>query len=205
MKISTLGIYKFTVAFLDPRIEKIISNAYSKARNIFIENRLNGLDCDSPSEKPPCDGSYNWTQGTVVNSWVYGIEDNLGLFHYECTYTPSPSELEWFKQRDCNYLARILREGNLEKQEPAVWYIYKKDGSPANISSWWQEKLNIPKSQLTELMSRAETAVQEEDKQLFQETNHHTLFKSLSDTNSIAYSDYPEQTESSIEISNGAK
>ena len=130
------------------------------ARADFNKNRCNGSDTDNPRGEAdmPGDGKATWITGTVDGSIVHGLRPSSGGgFTYEVRYDAGSDDLTWFEQKDRHYLTRILKEGNLRKLEPAVWYLRGEERiEDTDIGEWWSQKLNLPNIDV--LLKEAEKA-----------------------------------------------
>ena len=81
----------------------------------------------------------------MVGDVVYGEKRPDGKYDYEVRYDAGPGDKEYMRQRDCNYLARLLREDHLKKEEPDVWHLREIDhAQERDIGEWWSEKLLLP-------------------------------------------------------------
>ena len=97
----------------------------------YRKNRENGSPEDNPSWDFPEDGVYTFETPTKMYSVI--------------RYTPGPQDTQWMEEKDRNYLARILREGQLRALEPAVWYLWEQEKTPGmDIGEWWSQKLKLP-------------------------------------------------------------
>ena len=124
------------------------------AGGAFEIQRENGSSSDTApgSGKAPRDGNYTWIKGSVgcdvvsgVKDAVWGVKNEGGYYEYEVRYDAGPGDLAWFEEKDRNYLTRILKEGNLRKQEPDVWYLRGLEHAEGtNIGEWWSQKLKLP-------------------------------------------------------------
>ncbi len=116
--------------------------------------RNNGTDADNLAGgvkgSIPEDGKYTWIKGAVKDDRVYGVKIKQGFmkfakYEYEVRYDAGPGDLAWFEEKDRNYLTRILKEGELRKQEPAVWYYWGAEtAQKPNLADWWSQKLKLP-------------------------------------------------------------
>ena len=90
----------------------------------YRAKRENGTQSDKPDTKFPQDGKITWIKGTAKDDgYVYGVEENDGYYHYEVRYDEGLKDREWMQEKDRKYLARLKKEGKLEKEEPEE---YKK-------------------------------------------------------------------------------
>jgi hypothetical protein len=107
---------------------------------------------DAPEDlKLEQDGKVVWVKGEVKKDeageeWVYGVKKTKLFgddeYEYECRYEASIGNLKYYEVQDCNYLARLLAsEGELRKQEPAVWAMWVRAGCPADIGKLWRDFL----------------------------------------------------------------
>ena len=73
-------------------------------------------------------GRHIWVKGRIdpATNIVYGTQRPDGYFDYEVDYVAGPGDLAWMEQCDRHYLARLLREGTLQHQEPDVMAITRK-------------------------------------------------------------------------------
>ncbi|MFA6408739.1 MAG: ankyrin repeat domain-containing protein [Gammaproteobacteria bacterium] len=76
----------------------------------YKENRLNGIEVDSPARPFPNDGIYT--------RYCYGLPVSGD---YKVRYTEGHLDHAWMEERDCNYVARLEREGCLQTKENYVW------------------------------------------------------------------------------------
>ncbi|MFA6409314.1 MAG: protein kinase [Gammaproteobacteria bacterium] len=76
----------------------------------YKQERANGTEADNPSRPLPYDGIYTW-----------GTPPNPNASERKVRYTEGQEDKKWMEERDANYLARIEREGSLQRLEPDMW------------------------------------------------------------------------------------
>jgi hypothetical protein len=105
------------------------------------QKRDNGEKKGNTEERPPGDGKCTWIKGGggVIN-YVCGVKEADG-YHYEVRYDAGPEDLVFFEKKDRIFLANLRQRNALREKEPAVWYLWTKDGSPADIGEWWHNLL----------------------------------------------------------------
>lgn len=157
MNIEQSGCYAFLST--EPcAIEMLFWPEAAKARDCFEKRRGNGEEQDNPEGlNLTFDGGIEWIVGQVDEDGdVYGEKNSDGRYAYTLRYNAGPQDLAYFEAKDRKYLTRLLVEGRLREQEPAVWYMYKMDECPQDIGEWWSRKLALPNLNL--ILARAELA-----------------------------------------------
>jgi hypothetical protein len=124
----------------------------------FKYNRFHGDEkkdtCAQWIERDSYETSITWVKGEKrSDGFVYGKLESNGLYHYECRYDADPDDLEWMRKTNCNYLKRILQEGQLKALEPDVYYLClisaprNVDNAIAkdfDIGTWWSTQVDKP-------------------------------------------------------------
>jgi hypothetical protein len=140
------------------------------ARVDFKNNRLNGDEkrdaCAPWIERAPDETSITWVKGEKrSNGHVYRkVESDDGSFHIECRYDADSADLEWMRKTDCNYLKRILKEGQLKALESNVYYLCLISATRCigdeiakgfDIGAWWRTQVDKPN--IADLLQSAQT------------------------------------------------
>ena len=115
MKTQTFGTYTHS-----PHLSLYLYSTVMAApcRAAYKSKRENGTDADNPDWKFPQDGTITWIKGRVEGEYVYGVKDKDGEYEYEVRYDEGTGDSKWMQEKDRRYLARLEKEGRLEKEEP---------------------------------------------------------------------------------------
>jgi len=94
-----------------------IEGCQTRATKNYAAARRNGREDDGLCRKLEYDGKYTWVKGDLIGDHVVGaIMGNN--YVYELRYDEGPEDRAWMEERDRNYVFRLLREGNLDREAP---------------------------------------------------------------------------------------
>ena len=149
------------IAFV--RASKLMGN--SDGFYYFRQNRENGESCDNPPRNFPgdgnifigADGNFEATKQTssdfIKSLGERGLTDETKK--YRVRYYPGTDDKLWMKEKDQNYLKRLVKDGLLKTEQPAIWYLWQSEYTTDDIGEWWAKKLQ--RTDLPQLLQQAQS------------------------------------------------